>query len=80
MRRLSAENRARVSAAVDRLAETEEGDVTRLIDVRPPQWRLRVGEVRVLFEFQGSDVLHVLHVLPRGRTYREESIPYGAQP
>jgi hypothetical protein len=32
----------RAVAAVERLAATEQGDVTRLQGVEPPEWRLRV--------------------------------------
>jgi mRNA-degrading endonuclease RelE of RelBE toxin-antitoxin system len=69
LRRLTQADRRRVLAAVDRLAETEAGDVVRLADRNPPEWRLRVGELRVLFSFEGADILRVLRVLPRGRAY-----------
>jgi hypothetical protein len=36
-------------AALERYAETEQGDVRKLTDVEPPEWRLRVGDWRVLF-------------------------------
>jgi mRNA-degrading endonuclease RelE of RelBE toxin-antitoxin system len=52
------------------LAETNEGDVVRLQNVSPPEWRLRVGEVRVRFAFVYEDeVIVVLRVLPRGKAY-----------
>lgn len=74
LRRLSEENRRRVIAAVERLAATGQGDVQRLRGIEPSQHRLRVGEVRVLFRFEPEAqpaTLRVLHVLPRGRAYRE---------
>jgi mRNA-degrading endonuclease RelE of RelBE toxin-antitoxin system len=69
LRRLDASERARVVAAIERYANTREGDVRKLIDLSPPQWRLRVGEYRVRFLVEG-DTLEVLHVLPRGKAYR----------
>ena len=67
--RLPARTRERIVAALDRYAETESGDVRKLADVDPPEWRLRVGAYRVRFRRRG-DVLEVLHVLRRDRAYR----------
>jgi mRNA-degrading endonuclease RelE of RelBE toxin-antitoxin system len=69
LRRLDASERARVVAAIERYANTREGDVRKLAGVSPPQFRLRVGECRVRFMVEG-DTLEVLHVLPRGKAYR----------
>jgi mRNA-degrading endonuclease RelE of RelBE toxin-antitoxin system len=72
LRRLDRQTAARVERAVGRLAETEQGDVTRLKGQVPPQWRLRVGDWRVRFRFErDSGTLLVLRVLPRGRAYRD---------
>lgn len=61
----------RVLEAVTRLAATEQGDVVRLTNVRPTTFRLRVGDWRVLFAFDGPPgVVRVLRVLPRGEAYR----------
>jgi mRNA interferase RelE/StbE len=69
--RLDARVQMRVSAAIERLTSTDQGDVVRLTDVRPPEFRLRVGDVRVIFEVDtGARTLTVLHVLPRGTAYR----------
>lgn len=71
LRKLDATAARRVVAALDRLAQTEQGDVTRLRDVHPPQWRLRAGDVRVRFRYDpAARMLEVLHVLPRGKAYR----------
>ena len=45
LRHLSEEDRRRVVAAAECMAETEQGDVRRLEGVRPPEWRLRVGDI-----------------------------------
>lgn len=71
LRRLSTINRQRVSEAIDGLAETEQGDTKRLTGYTPPRFRLRVGDVRVLFQFEDDGAMRVLRVLPRGRAYRD---------
>jgi len=43
LRRLEPQVQRRVVAAIERFAETGHGDVVRLTDVRPPQYRLRTG-------------------------------------
>lgn len=45
------------------------------VEIRPlagrDQWRLRVGDWRVLFTIDdAAETLHVVEVLPRGRAYR----------
>ena len=72
LRRLDRQMAQRAIAAVERLAETEHGDVKRLEHVDPPEWRLRVGDWRVRFAFNyGTRAIEVLRVLPRGRAYRD---------
>ncbi len=69
-RKLSPQNRKRVFAAVERLAETGVGDARQLTDVRPPEWRLRVGDSRVRFQKDPAEaLLLVLRVLPRDKVY-----------
>jgi mRNA-degrading endonuclease RelE of RelBE toxin-antitoxin system len=55
----------RVSAAVDRLQETEEGNIMRPIGRRPREWRLGAGARRVAFTFENRDTLRILRVLQR---------------
>ena len=70
MRRLDERIRRRIFMALDRLTETDAGDLQKLTD-REGEWRLRVGDCRVIFERDaGRRLLVVLHVLPRGRAYR----------
>jgi mRNA-degrading endonuclease RelE of RelBE toxin-antitoxin system len=47
--KLDHKTRERVLAALQRLAETGHGDVTKLKDVSPPEYRLRVGDCRVRY-------------------------------
>jgi len=68
---LDARTRRRVVAAVDRLAETGQGDVRRLQGVEQEAYRLRVGDVRVVFAYDdGALVLLVLRVAHRREVYR----------
>ena len=61
----------RIVDAVNRHATAGSGDIRRLQDVRPPQWRLRVGDWRVILALiPGAQTLLVLRVLPRGGAYR----------
>jgi mRNA-degrading endonuclease RelE of RelBE toxin-antitoxin system len=69
--RLDPVARARVLAAIDRFCETGHGDVRRLIGLAG-EYRLRVGDWRVRFALDAArSELVVLHVLPRGRAYRD---------
>ncbi len=63
--------RRRIFAALDRLAaDRRRGDVRKLQGAA--EWRLRVGDWRVRFEFdEPHETIVVLHVLPRGRAYRD---------
>jgi mRNA-degrading endonuclease RelE of RelBE toxin-antitoxin system len=41
-----------------------------LIDVRPPQWRLRVGDWRIRFrKHLDEEILEILHVRHRSQAY-----------
>jgi len=72
LRRLDPPVQRRIVDALDRLtADPAVGDVVRLAGVED-EWRLRVGDCRVRFtRDQGSGVIQVLRVLPRGRAYRD---------
>ena len=62
--------RARIVAAVLRLAETSQGDVVKLAGKQPPEYRLRVGGWRIRFGWdQAADILIILHVFKRGQGY-----------
>src|ERR1044071_6953668 len=52
-------------------AQTQRGDVVRLTDVEPPEFRLRVGDWRVRFRIdRAAATLILLRVLPRDQAYR----------
>jgi mRNA-degrading endonuclease RelE of RelBE toxin-antitoxin system len=68
--RLDRPTRARIVAAVLKLAETHQGDVIKLSGKNPPEYRLRVGGWRIRFAWdQASDSLTILHVFKRGQGY-----------
>lgn len=70
-KRLDQPTRQRIAAALGALAEGQRGDVVLLADVKPPEYRLRVGTWRVRFRFdREGGTLVVLRVLPRGKAYR----------
>ena len=59
----------RIQRALERLAETETGNVKRLQGIDPPEYRLRIGDWRVRFVLNGG-ILLVLRVLNRKDAYR----------
>jgi mRNA-degrading endonuclease RelE of RelBE toxin-antitoxin system len=70
-RGLSASERRRVVSAVERFATKLEGDVVKLTAVKPAEYRLRVGDLRVRFSRDDERrALTVLRVLPRDKAYR----------
>ena len=71
LKRLDRPAQGRVVDAMEHFARTGEGDVVRLVEVTPPEYRLRVGGLRVRFTRDREHrLLHVLRVLPRGKACR----------
>jgi mRNA interferase RelE/StbE len=61
----------RIIRAVERYRVTGHGDVTKLAGPAA-EYRLRVGDWRVRFDYDdATNHLTILHVLPRGRAYRD---------
>lgn len=70
LKRLDPPNQERILRAVLDLAATAQGDVKRLTDIRPPEWRLRVGAWRVRFRRDDANqALEILRVLRRDKAY-----------
>ncbi len=69
LRRLDQPVKRRVVDALDRfVADPQAGDTRKLAN--SDDWRLRVGDWRVRFNFDDeARVIVVTHVLPRGRAY-----------
>jgi len=57
------------------LLATGEGDVNRLQDIDPPEFRLRVGDYRVRFHDSG-DAIEILSVKHRREAYRQRFCIY----
>jgi mRNA interferase RelE/StbE len=73
LKRLDPPVQRKIVAALDGLeSDPPTGDVRKLTNRTPPQWRLRVGDWRVLFRRDEEHrTVFVQHVLPRGRAYRD---------
>jgi len=70
LRKLDQPIQRRIVAAIERLAQNAEGDVRRLKDVRPPEWRLRVGDWRLRFRLDpAGTAIKVIRVLRRDKAY-----------
>ena len=68
--RLPSRRQDRVLAALERLADTGQGDVKKLRS-RQDQWRLRVGDWRAIITFADRGrIIRVLRVLHRREAYR----------
>ncbi len=59
----------RILHTLARMLATGEGDVKRLRNVEPPEFRLRVGDYRVRFHDLG-DAIEILSVKHRRDAYR----------
>ena len=59
----------RILHAIAKLIDTGEGDVKRLQDIEPPEFRLRVGDYRVRFHSLGETV-QVTGIKHRREAYR----------
>jgi mRNA interferase RelE/StbE len=70
MERLSRAQRERVFAALDRYVATGAADIRKLTG-RQDEWRLRVGDYRILFERDpAAPAIVVLAVRHRREAYR----------
>jgi mRNA interferase RelE/StbE len=67
MRKLSPQMRRRVTEKLERLSDGLTGDVKRLKEF-VPNYRLRVGDWRVLFDVEG-DTIMVHHISHRSEAY-----------
>jgi mRNA-degrading endonuclease RelE of RelBE toxin-antitoxin system len=69
LRAIEQQTAMRILHCLARLVMTEEGDVKRLRNIEPPEYRLRVGDYRVRFHDHG-DVIEILTVRHRSEAYR----------
>jgi mRNA-degrading endonuclease RelE of RelBE toxin-antitoxin system len=69
LRKLPQKMRQRIGAALQKVASGAGGDVRKLAG-RPDEYRLRVGDYRVLFHYDDPDVIVVTDVIQRKDAYR----------
>jgi mRNA-degrading endonuclease RelE of RelBE toxin-antitoxin system len=68
--RLDRREQHRVRQAVEAFASESKGDVLRLQNITPPEYRLRVGKWRVRFGLDHDrGIMQILHVLRRDDAY-----------
>jgi mRNA-degrading endonuclease RelE of RelBE toxin-antitoxin system len=68
--RLDRGEQHRVRQAVEAFASESKGDVLRLQNITPPEYRLRIGKWRVRFRLDHDRrIMQILHVLRRDEAY-----------
>lgn len=70
LRRLSKTEATRVADALARLADNLTGDIKKLTN-HSPEYRLRVGSYRILFEIEGGNCVMIYRVVHRQQAYRQ---------
>lgn len=68
LKALAPRERVRILVKVEGLQNDLAGGVKRLTNFTP-EYRLRVGSYRVLFELEGNRLI-IYRILPRGEAYR----------
>lgn len=68
-RRIQKKDASRIADALERLADGLSGDVKRLTNFTP-EYRLRVGRYRVLFEVEHEHAIVVYRIVHRREAYR----------
>jgi mRNA interferase RelE/StbE len=69
LRALDQPTALRILHALAHYLETGEGDVKRLQNIEPPEFRLRIGDYRVRFHDEG-DTIRITAVKHRREAYR----------
>jgi mRNA interferase RelE/StbE len=68
LRRVPQADQRRIIEKIEMLCEDLKGDVKKLTD-HTPEYRLRVGRWRVLFEIEGKGII-IYRIIPRAVAYR----------
>jgi len=66
---LHPDDRRRIGAALERFAYSAQGDVERLAGSNPPNYRLRVGKLRIILALSPT-TLTVTNIDNRGEVYK----------
>lgn len=69
LRGIDQQTAMRILHGLARFTQTEEGDVKRLQDIEPPEFRLRIGAYRLRFYDRGDNI-EILAVKHRSQAYR----------
>ena len=69
LRRIEKAQAIRIADSLERLQQDLQGDVKKLTN-HTPEYRLRVGDYRVLFEIDGTDRVIVYRIMHRREAYR----------
>jgi mRNA interferase RelE/StbE len=69
LRKIPKDQASRIADALEDLADGMKGDIKRLTSFTP-EYRLRVGDYRVLFEIEDSSRIVVYRVRHRREAYR----------
>ena len=69
LRRIQKQDASRIADALERLTDDFFGDVKRLTNFTP-EYRLRVGQYRVLFEVENENEIVVYRIVHRREAYR----------
>jgi mRNA interferase RelE/StbE len=69
LRRIEKSQAIRIVDSLERLQHDLQGDVKKLTN-HTPEYRLRIGDYRVLFEIDGMDRVIVYRILHRREAYR----------
>lgn len=69
MKNLQAQDASRIAEALERVQCGMAGDVKKLTNFTP-EYRLRVGQFRVLFEVEGKARIVVYRIIHRREAYR----------
>lgn len=69
LRHIQKQDASRIADALERLTNNLFGDVKRLTNFTP-EYRLRVGQYRVLFEIENENEIVVYRIVHRREAYR----------
>jgi mRNA interferase RelE/StbE len=67
---LDRSTRLRVIAALQRLVQSNAGNIKKLQGIDPPEYRLRVGDWRVRFSYPDASTVRVNRIQNRKDAYR----------
>lgn len=69
LRSIQKQDAKRIINGIDRLRQNLAGDVKKLTNFSP-EYRLRIGNYRILFEIEDKGIIIIYRILHRKETYR----------